>query len=98
MNLKKNSNYCSHLCFYGPKINNMFLRHCFSENDVGGKAFYFLIFLILLLVITMYLSNFPQFLTLGLICTATSGCTRNQPKTNKIAATGSQIKLTIDNV
>ena len=46
----------------------------------------------------MYLSNFPQFLTLGLICTATSGCTRYQPKTNKIPATGGQIKLTIDNV
>ena len=46
----------------------------------------------------MYLSNFLQFPTLGLMCTATSGCTRNQPKTNKIAATGGQIKLTIDNV
>ena len=46
----------------------------------------------------MYLSNFWEFPTL--VSAATSGCTRNQqinqPKMNKMAATGSHIKLRND--
>ena len=48
----------------------------------------------------MYPSNFWEFPTL--VSAATSGCTRNQPtnqpKMNKMVATGSQIKMTIDDV
>ena len=28
-------------CALEPQINNMFLRHCFSENDVEGLVFIF---------------------------------------------------------
>ena len=62
---------------FGKKKNNMLSKHCFSEIYVGGWFFIFE-YSFDLFIKTMYLGISGN--SRHLVCAATSGCTKNQPK------------------
>ena len=72
----------------------MFLRHCFSKKLFGREAFHFFNSFVYKLKM-MYPTNFWKFLTFRMY---SNQLVINQPKTNKMAAIGGQIKLKIKDI
>ena len=76
----------------------MFLKHCFSENGVEGWLFIFIFCTIFAYKndISEYLGKFSNLRVCSNQWVLQNGCSRTKNK--QMAATGCQIKLTIEDL